>query len=125
MTSKMKRTNPHKQKDYLGKWHKTAVRMVEDMVTDPTEPHMKTVKTREAEVRKVLSRQSREFCSFAYRGGKHKVQRVENYIKVEFNDAVKHVVAEDMPWPLSLAMENVTMHSNDSNDVEMLVITVL
>ena len=66
----MKNT-PHKQKDYLGNWHKTAVRMVEDTVTDPTEPQQKTVKTREAEVRNVLSRQSREFCSFATQGGKH------------------------------------------------------
>jgi hypothetical protein len=110
--------------------------MVVDTVTDPTEPDQKTVKTREAEVRDV---QSREFYSFATRGGKHEVQRGEfyinvkrgkiyinvkkgeiyvnmkevvsqpiaNYIVVEYGDAVKHVVAEDMLRPLRLAKENM------------------
>jgi hypothetical protein len=67
-TSKMKKNAPHKQKDYPEGVQKTAARMVEDMVTDPTEPHQKAVKTQEAEVRDV---QLREFCSFATRGGKH------------------------------------------------------
>jgi uncharacterized protein YktB (UPF0637 family) len=76
-TSEMKKTAPHKQKDYSEGMHKTTVRMVEDTVTDPTEPHQKAVKTQEAEVRDV---QSREFCSFATRGGKHEVRRGEFYI---------------------------------------------
>jgi hypothetical protein len=49
-------------------------------VTDPTEPHQKAVKMQEAEVRDV---KSREFCSFATRGGKHKVRRGEFYINVK------------------------------------------
>ena len=45
-----------RQKDYLGDCHKTIVRMVKDMVKDPTEPHQKTVKNREAEFRDIQSR---------------------------------------------------------------------
>ena len=59
--------NPsHKQKDLPEDEYNTAVRKVVDMVKEPTETHQKAVKTREAEVRDVLSRQSREFRSFAY-----------------------------------------------------------
>ena len=140
-TSKMKKNAPHKQKDYPEGVHKTAVRMVEDTVKDPTEPHRKAVKTQEAEVRDV---QSREFCSFATRGGKYEVWRGEFYINVERDEiyinvkkgevyinemkkveedgvAVKHVLAEDMPRPLSHAKQNVMMHGDDFNEEEMLV----
>ena len=55
MRSRMKKANPHMQKDILRDKYKTAVRMVEDMVKDPTETHQKTVKTREAEVRNVFT----------------------------------------------------------------------
>jgi hypothetical protein len=40
---------------------------------------------------------------------------------VEYCVAVKHVVAEDMPRPLSNANENVMMHGADFNNGEMLV----
>jgi hypothetical protein len=60
-------------------------RKVVDMVRDPTELNQKAVKTREAEVRDV---QSREICSFAYRGGKHEVRGVVNYID-EMNKVVR------------------------------------
>jgi hypothetical protein len=134
--SRMKKTNPYNQKDFVRDEYKTAARDVVNTVKDPTELHQKAVKTQEAEVRSVLSRQSREFCSFAYRGGRHEVWRVvnyinvkqkvvsqpiANYINVELDDTVKHVVAEDMLRPLSLSKDNVTMHSNDFNDGEMLV----
>ena len=56
----MKHNTQHKQKDILEDWHKTKVRRVEDMVTDPTEPHHnhRAVKTRDAEVMKVQYRES-------------------------------------------------------------------
>merc|ERR1712129_573799 len=59
----------HTQKDCLEDEYRTAVRMVEDMFTDTTEPHLKAVNTLEAEVRKV---QSKEFAPF---GGKYEVQK--------------------------------------------------
>ena len=71
----IKKNNPHKQKDFLRNVHKTAAKMVVETVTDPTEPHKKSVKTREAEVRDV---QSRVFYCFANPGGKHEVQGVVN-----------------------------------------------
>jgi hypothetical protein len=149
MTSKMKKITPHEQKDYLGKRHKTTVRMVEDMVTDPTEPHMKTVKTQEAEVRNLLGRQSREFCSFAIPGGKLGVRRGKIYIVLKKGEiyivvkkgeiyinmmkgevysvvmqyvAVKSAVVEDMSGvPLSLTSDSVTGDSSDySNREEVL-----
>jgi hypothetical protein len=134
MRSRMQKTNPHKQTDFLRDKYMTAAREVVDTVKDPTELHQKAVTTREAQVRDVQSRE-REFYSFANRGGKHEVwgvvnyidemnkvvrQPIANYIKVEYGDAVKHVVAEDMPRPLRLAKENVMKHNDDFNDGEML-----
>ena len=58
LEDKMKKNTPHKQKDLPEDVYKTAVREVVDMVEEPTEPHQKAVKTREAEFREV---QSREF----------------------------------------------------------------
>jgi hypothetical protein len=134
--------NPsHKQKDLPEDEYKTAVRKVVDMVKEPTETHQKAVKTREAEVGDM---QSRRFCSFATRGGKHELRRGEFYINVKKGEiyineekvvrrpntnyimvepvAVKRVEAVDMLLqPLSPAKEYVMMLSNDSNDGEGLV----
>ena len=46
-------------------------------------------------------------------------QPITNYIKLESIDAVKHVVAVDMMWPLNLAKEIVMKDSSDYKDVEM------
>ena len=64
----------HAQKDCLEDKYRTAVRMVEDMFRDTTEPHLKAVNTLEAEVRKV---QSKEFATF---GGKYEVQKGIDFI---------------------------------------------
>ena len=69
-----KKKMPHTQKDCLKDEYRTAVRMVEDMFRDTTEPHLKAVNTLEAEVRKV---QSKEFATF---GGKYEVQKGIDFI---------------------------------------------
>ena len=95
MTSQMmkKKKMPHTQKDCLKDEYRTAVRMVEDMFRDTTEPHLKAVNTLEAEVRKV---QSKEFATFggsmkefANFGGKHEVQK-----GIDFIDGKKQVVSQ-------------------------------
>jgi hypothetical protein len=141
LEDKMKKNTPHKQKDLPEDVYKTAVREVVDMVEEPTEPHQKAVKTREAEVRDV---QSRRFCSFATQGGKHELRRGEFYIDVKMGEiypnekkkvvrqpntnyimvepvAEKHVEAVDRQVQLlSLVKGNVMMLSEDSNDGEEL-----
>ena len=83
MISRMKKKKmPDTQKDCLEDKHRTAVRMVEDKFRDTTEPHLKTVNTLEAEVRKVLSK---EFATF---GGKHEVQK-----GINFTNGKKQVVS--------------------------------
>jgi len=78
MTSQMmkKKKMPHTRKDCLKDEYRTAVRMVEDMFRDTTEPHLRL------EVRKV---QSKEFATF---GGKNEVQK-----GIDFIDRKKQVVS--------------------------------
>ena len=88
MRGRMKKTNLHKQNDFVRDEYNTAAREVVDTVKDPTELHQKAVTMREAQVRDVQSRE-REFYSFTNSGGKHEMRGVVNYI-----DEMKKVVSQ-------------------------------
>ena len=81
----MEHNTQHEQKDIPEDRHKTAVRKVEDMVTDPTEPHhnQRAVKTRDAEVRDVQYRESKQICNFSGQGEEYQVLRGVDFINTK------------------------------------------
>ena len=124
MTSQMmkKKKMPHTQKDCLKDEYRTAVRMVEDMFRDTTEPHLKAVNTLEAEVRKV---QSKEFATF---GGKYEVQKGIDFIDrknqvvslpAARNSMAVYKVAKEVESVKSAVVE--VMHGMPLNPAKMIV----